>query len=899
MSSFLPHVLACVVFLLGTAGAVRSQPAVQGKERTQNPPTDKDGDALPSTTITRLGSLRLQHGGAISHLLFTHDGKGLLSAGGEAILRMWDPATGKEIRQFAGHDALVESMALSPDGKMLASSGRDQTIRLWDVATGLQLRYWSVTEGASLPVAFSANGKLLASGGKDNSIVLWDVQTGKEVRQFKSAEHGREGPFVRPQASLLSLAFTPDGRYLLSAQEDSVLLRDLTTGKCIRRYGSPFGGGWSMGIRGVGRRMVSASDIHKSLSSSADSQTFLMPSAAAQGAMSVWEVNSAEERGRLEGHQNVVLVARFSPDGKTLASAGVDETVRIWDAASLKEVLKLSIGSDMVTDLAIAPDGQTVALGSAHGRIRLWNFKTGKEQATGERLEPAQAIGFTSDGRRVVALDAQSIHHWDVKTGKEMSKVQFGEEKGAGAWQLSADRRLLAQARPGQPIRLLDAMTGKEVRVLEGKPEQVLQLALAPDGRLVGAVTMTGDPNEMPTCTIHLWDATTGKEFQQLPTRLSPQMTLAISPDSRTVVAGEPSSGFRVWEVATGKERRRLGKPSRSPRPGEEWMEMRMAMMMRRRAFMVEGVTEPTSALVFTPDGREVAIEDGDTIRVWDLASGKVVRRFGCEGRGQGEFTFSPDGRLLAAGGPDHEVWIWDNARAALLARLQGHRGPIHSLTFSSDSAALVSSSEDGTALVWDVRQAIAASGPPPRVAPSEETLAALWTDLADSDAARAYGAIQRLTEAPQPALRLLRERLRPALAADSQRIAELIADLDAPEFRVREKASEELGQFQERVAPALEKALAAGPSPELRRRLQELLHKVQRHDLLADTLRAVRAVEVLEGIGTREARQQLEVLARGVAEARLTKEAKAALERLSKQTRPEKDKAPGAAPGG
>jgi WD40 repeat protein len=883
MSARLSHLLPLLAFLIASADVAWSQPG--GAAQVPNssgpvPGADAKSDPLPPGAIARLGALRLQHGGTVSSLLFTRDGKGLVSAGSEAVIRLWDPGTGLEIQQFAGHEGPVYSVALSPDGKVLASGGEDQTIRLWDVATGRELKRWSVAEEARALVAFSPSGKVLASGGKGSTIVLWDVETGKELKQFKGRERNREGPWDQSEGgTLLSLAFTPDGRHLLTAM-NVMTLWDLTTGKRVRNYEAFSHGGWSIGRDGIS---VSSSDVSKAISFSADGQTFVMPSHQ-HGAISLWELDSVEERGRLEGHENIVLTARFSPDGKTLASAGFDGTLRIWDANTLKELHKIDIGKDLVTELAVSPDGQTVALGATNGRIRLWDVKTGKERAAGTRTDPVLAIGFSADGRGIVSLEAWSLRQWDASTGKEVRKIDLVEEKKEqGIMRLSADRRVLVQARPGEPIRLLDATTGKEIRALEGKFDQVLHLSMSGDGKTVAAATAVNTPEGGGVWTIRVWDATTGKEIQQLPARPMPVTALAISPDARTVAAAEAIGGFRLWELATGKERRRLAVPARPRILNDEFMEMRLVQW--RRVQQDEGQTERHCPVVFTPDGKGLAVGEGDTIRIWDLASGAIVRRFACDAAVNGEFAFSPDGRLVATGGPDHAIWIWNTASAEMLARLRGHRGPVHRLGFSSDSKALVSASADGTAVVWDVARAIAASRSQPRADPTEERLAALWADLADADAARAYGAIRKLVDAPKLAVRLVRERLQPAPAADPERIARLVADLDDSEFQVRDKASHELERLHELAAAALDKALAAEPPLEARRRLEALQQKVQRRQLPAETVRALRAVEVLEAIGTPEARQQLETLAKGVPEARLTKEAKAALERLTKQT--------------
>jgi WD40 repeat protein len=873
--------LALVACLLSTGGAARGEPPGAAKAPAEPALVrriDGGGDPLPAGAVARLGTLRLQHGGRVTNVLYTRDGKGLISAGGEPAIHLWDPATGQEVRSFAGHEAPVCSVALSPDGRVLASGGEDQTVRLWDVATGRELRRWPVAEDARAQVAFSASGKVLASGGKEGSIVFWDVDTGKEIRQLKGRDRGRQNGWGQPVGPLTALAFTPDGRHLLTALPDGLVMWDLATGKRERFYESYSRGMWGAGRGGF---TVTSVDLRKAVSFSADGQTFVLP--GSDGPVSLWEVNSLEDRGRLEGSENAVLAARFAPDGKTLVSASIDGAVRIWDAGTLKELQKIDTGNDLVCDLAVSPDGKTAALGTPRGRIRLFDLKTGKEQNAGPRLEPAAAVGFTADGLGVVTLDARSVRRWDAATGKELRQTPLGEEKEGAILRLSADRRLVAQARPGQPVRLLDATTGKEVRALEGTPGQVFQLALAPDGKTVAAATMEGDPDTGgATCTVRLWDATTGRELRQLPGRPAPVAALAVSPDGRTVAAAEAEGEFRLWELATGRQRRRLGAPSRPGLNEQELMEMRMVMRVRGQP-QEEG-SEPAGLLVFTPDGKGLAVGEGEIIRVWDLASGKVVRRFAYDAALRGEFAFSPDGRLLAAGGGDNAVWVWNSASTEVLARLTGHRGPVHRLAFSADGKALVSASADGTALVWDVAAAVAAFRSRPRGGAGEARLAALWADLADPDAARAYGAILELAEAPGPAVRLLRERLRPAAAAEPRRVARLIADLDNPEFSVRQAATDELEQLHELAAPALAKALASEPPPETRRRLEGLLRHVQRRQLPADTVRALRAVEVLEAVGTGDARQQLEALAGGVPDACLTKEAKAALERLSKR---------------
>src|SRR5205823_6370475 len=123
-----------------------------------------------------------------------------------------------------------------------------------------------------------------------------------------------------------------------------------------------------------------------------------------------------------------------------------------------------------------------------------------------------------------------------------------------------------------------------------------------------------------------------------------------------------------------------------------------------------------------------------------------------------------------------------------------------------------------------------------------------------------------------------------PVEAADGKRLARLLDDLDAEDFEKREAASQELARLEEIAGPALRAALKGDPPAETKRRLRELLDKLDRRAPSPEALRHLRAVEALEHSGTPEARRLLEALAAGAPEARLTQESKAALRRLTRE---------------
>jgi hypothetical protein len=210
-----------------------------------------------------------------------------------------------------------------------------------------------------------------------------------------------------------------------------------------------------------------------------------------------------------------------------------------------------------------------------------------------------------------------------------------------------------------------------------------------------------------------------------------------------------------------------------------------------------------------------------------------------------------------------------------------GHEAEIRGLSFSPDGRLLASTDLSSVGLVWDLT-APGGNGRPPAGRMSDKDLEGYWTDLADKDGGRAYRSILRLAASPDQAVRLLHDRLKPIEAADSERMTHLLTDLDDKDFARREQATRELEKLGLNAEASLRRALLGKPSSEVRRRVEQLLNGLEAGPML----RLIRALEVLENIATPESQEILETIAKGAAEARLTQEAKASLQRLQKRTR-------------
>jgi WD40 repeat protein len=481
--------------------------------------------------------------------------------------------------------------------------------------------------------------------------------------------------------------------------------------------------------------------------------------------------------------------------------------------------------------VAVAPDGKSAVTAADDGSLRVWDVRTWRQiRHCNLARDPSVGVTFTPSGHVLITTNGQ-LRLWDPATGKDLPLPAQLADHPCQSLCLAPDTKTLLTAHEGK-VSVWEWPAGRLLHTLEVP-------VLKHDGLLKGRST----------------SLSLSADGRMLATRSSWIHEQQIGRLTNMTVYG----ALDLWDVGSCQRLRRLRSDS-----------------VRDAVFTPDG----RGLVLLTPGsfGRFGELKPGNDLRLHDLSTGHEGPCFTVAGSIGlvHALSFSPDGRTAAAAGHDGSALLFEAATGLLRRRLQGHRGVVSSLAFAPDGRRLVTSSFDGTGLVWDTSLAAL----PAKAAGDQGRL---WAELASLEPEAATAALAVLAAAPDMAVAFLKERLRPAVLPDAATLDRLVAALVSTRFDERERASAQLDAFGDSIVAGLRERLAGVHALEGRRRIERLLKKHDPAQLSARALRELRAVEILEEIGTPQARRLLQALSQGAPQARLTREAQAAVKRLAK----------------
>jgi eukaryotic-like serine/threonine-protein kinase len=423
----------------------------------------------------------------------------------------------------------------------------------------------------------------------------------------------------------------------------------------------------------------------------------------------------------------------FSPDGALIAAADrmTDRTssrgFSLWEVASGRRLVRLSMGRDCGgLSCAFLPGGGF--LGHADGPVltRLWSLADHSTQPRlVEQLDRAADINSASAGGGLLTReDNASICLRDLRTGKPTRQFRIeGPGVDIGAWAGSPGTEFVAAASgPGRKLILWKGRTGK-LLASHAVPDQLARLYFSPDGAKVAALDGRGN--------VYLIDCATGATHRIRPEDVDRgrHTSVVFSPDGARLVTSVYVPGnagglgpVSIWEVATGRKMgtfpgrlEGVGRPQFTP-DGRSVLISSRTGVRQWRLPSGDDDSQPTGhkdeawSLAFSSDGRILATGSDDshpdpTIKLWDPATGRLIRGWPGDEGTVAALTFSPDGRILVSGhlADKKNVRIWDAASGRLLTTLDGHTDRVRALVFASDGKSLATASSDGTVRLWDV----------------------------------------------------------------------------------------------------------------------------------------------------------------------------------------------------
>jgi WD40 repeat protein len=559
---------------------------------------------------------------AVTALVLAPDGQQALSGSRDGTVIVWNLSIGIGQYMLTAHSLVVRATFITPDGQWALSGSHGGTLKLWDLNSGTaQLSLSGHTEAVTA-VAMTPDGRWALSGSEDSTLKLWDLNSG--TVQCTLTDHAK---------ALRCVAITPDRRWAVSGSRDGTLkLWDLARGHEQHSLIGHSPGVEVMAMTSDGRWALSCSELKRQGQYSTKEST-----------LKLWDLASGTIRYTLTGHTQEVTAVAMTPDGRWALSGSKDTTLKLWDLINGTEqrtlyTLDASDAYD-ITAIAMTPDGRWALSGKWNGSLKLWDLTSGTIRCLLKgHTGPITAIAITPDGRFALSgseFPEGTLQLWDLANVIEQLTLPEFIEPLAQPLHLGIDitRNALIEFFCG--VQLFGSSW--EFATKQPTLNEFLDPVIQSFGSSLHIIdtakcTLTGDKVTHPD----------GSGYA------SGVGAIAISPDGQWAISSRYAT-LKLWNLVSGTEQLTLEdqKPWNSISSIEQ---LTLEEQLQLLNDDIDTVNADVNAVALTPDGQyAISASNDNTLRVWDLKSGRVIARF--IGDSALNFcTIAPDGVTIVAG---------------------------------------------------------------------------------------------------------------------------------------------------------------------------------------------------------------------------------------------------------